>query len=76
MTRKIGRNEPCVCGSDKKYKHCCLNKNKPGLPRKFKATVLGTKLPQTTQEPAPAQPEVDLIQRTFAPVMDSENPNS
>ena len=21
--RKIGRNEPCPCGSDKKYKHCC-----------------------------------------------------
>ena len=20
---KIGRNEPCVCGSGKKYKHCC-----------------------------------------------------
>jgi hypothetical protein len=23
---KIGRNEPCVCGSGKKYKHCCLRK--------------------------------------------------
>jgi len=21
----IGRNEPCPCGSGKKYKHCCLN---------------------------------------------------
>ena len=21
--RKIGRNEPCPCGSDKKYKQCC-----------------------------------------------------
>ena len=25
-TRKIGRNEPCPCGSGKKYKRCCLNK--------------------------------------------------
>lgn len=24
--RKIGRNDPCPCGSGKKYKHCCLNK--------------------------------------------------
>jgi len=24
---KIGRNAPCPCGSGKKYKHCCLNKN-------------------------------------------------
>ena len=23
---KIGRNEPCPCGSGKKYKKCCLNK--------------------------------------------------
>lgn len=23
MTNKIGRNDPCPCGSGKKYKHCC-----------------------------------------------------
>ena len=23
---KIGRNEPCPCGSGKKYKNCCRNK--------------------------------------------------
>jgi hypothetical protein len=23
---KIGRNDPCVCGSGKKYKNCCINK--------------------------------------------------
>ena len=27
VTRKIGRNEPCICGSGKKYKFCCLNKS-------------------------------------------------
>ena len=26
-TRKIGRNEPCTCGSGKKYKKCCLRKH-------------------------------------------------
>ena len=25
-TNKPGRNDPCPCGSGKKYKHCCLNK--------------------------------------------------
>jgi len=25
---KIGRNDPCPCGSGKKYKKCCLNLNK------------------------------------------------
>ena len=21
--KKVSRNEPCICGSGKKYKHCC-----------------------------------------------------
>jgi predicted aspartyl protease len=25
-TPKVGRNDPCPCGSGKKYKKCCLNK--------------------------------------------------
>ena len=25
---EIGRNDPCPCGSGKKYKHCCLDKDK------------------------------------------------
>jgi tetratricopeptide (TPR) repeat protein len=28
MSRKINRNDPCPCGSGKKYKHCCLKKKK------------------------------------------------
>ena len=24
--KKIGRNDPCPCGSGKKYKYCCMNK--------------------------------------------------
>ena len=24
--KKIGRNDPCPCGSGKKYKQCCMNK--------------------------------------------------
>ncbi len=31
QSRKIGRNDPCPCGSGKKYKHCCLNKPKSPL---------------------------------------------
>lgn len=26
--RKIGRNDPCPCGSGRKYKHCCLEKKR------------------------------------------------
>ena len=27
MARKVRRNEPCPCGSGKKYKHCCMRKD-------------------------------------------------
>ena len=28
---QAGRNDPCPCGSGKKYKRCCLGKGSPGL---------------------------------------------
>src|SRR5262245_36264842 len=28
---KIGRNDPCACGSDLKYKDCCLKKVEQGI---------------------------------------------
>jgi len=27
MPEKIGRNDPCPCGSGKKYKNCCMGKD-------------------------------------------------
>jgi hypothetical protein len=29
-TERIGRNDPCPCGSGKKFKKCCYGKNQPG----------------------------------------------
>lgn len=50
MNEKIGRNDPCPCGSGKKYKSCCINKPKPPP---FKAKLL-------------SQPKsIDLMSRTF-----------
>lgn len=45
MEEKLGRNDPCSCGSGKKYKNCCLHKKEtktftPEGKRKFKATLL------------------------------------
>jgi|UPI0003727A22 hypothetical protein len=28
LSEKVGRNDPCPCGSGKKYKKCCLNSNR------------------------------------------------
>lgn len=30
--RKVGRNEPCPCGSGRKYKQCCGRDGEPGIP--------------------------------------------
>lgn len=29
-SKKLGRNDPCPCGSGKKFKKCCLNKSRQG----------------------------------------------
>ena len=29
---RIGRNDPCPCGSGKKFKNCCMDKNRPMSP--------------------------------------------
>ena len=36
---KIGRNDPCPCGSGKKYKNCCLRKETMGIPDRIKQAV-------------------------------------
>jgi hypothetical protein len=28
---KIGRNDPCPCGSGRKYKHCCIQSHTPSI---------------------------------------------
>lgn len=43
MTKKVGRNDPCPCGSGKKYKKCC--EMRLGPKRKFQATVLSGGVP-------------------------------
>ncbi len=39
MNKKVGRNDPCSCGSGKKYKKCCEAKHKH---KKFEAKVLSS----------------------------------
>lgn len=42
INKKIGRNDPCPCGSGKKYKQCCHDKAQAQQPRR-------TMLPQAMQ---------------------------
>lgn len=78
MTQKIGRNDLCPCGSGKKYKVCCLKKQKPRPlgQRRFKATVLNSKQPPIAAE-NPSTEEVqdeglDLIARVHGGIAEDQ----
>ena len=65
MNSKLNRNDPCSCGSGKKYKNCCLSKDEqsasrsPLAKRKLKATWVN----------APAGQ--NLMERAFGTAMES-----
>ena len=53
MNTKAGRNDPCPCGSGKKYKQCCLLKSASKKGKKLTAKWIN----------APSGP--NLMERTF-----------
>ena len=54
-SRSLGRNDPCHCGSGKKYKQCCLAKDETKeREARTKASSAGTAEP--VGEPAKATP--------------------
>lgn len=45
-----GRNEPCYCGSGRKYKHCCLSKDeKKAAKARAKAAAAAADRPAETE---------------------------
>lgn len=74
---KVGRNDPCPCGSGKKYKNCCLQKKQQQQgsslgKRKFTAKVLTKGVNQSenrlSQEQAQEKAAIDyaaLMERSF-----------
>ncbi len=45
-----GRNDPCHCGSGKKYKQCCLDKDEAAA-REERAKAVGAAVPGESAEP-------------------------
>jgi hypothetical protein len=45
---KVHRNDPCPCGSGKKYKQCCMNKDQ--APRRQRAALAGQLASRETSE--------------------------
>lgn len=58
-----GRNAPCYCGSGKKYKHCCLDKNYAVVREKCAAASkknMGATLPPAAEAPRPPAPKRNI----------------
>lgn len=51
---QLGRNEPCYCGSGKKYKKCCLSNGRSA---------------GTADEPHSSRNEVDILDRAIPPAV-------
>ncbi len=49
-----GRNQPCHCGSGRKYKHCCLEKDDAAAAAARATTAAGADA-QPAEAPAPAR---------------------
>jgi hypothetical protein len=68
---KIGRNDPCPCGSGKKYKRCCLEKDETAE-RKFAAAAsvpqrqIGTVAAEIAERLAAGAYEVDETEDELA----------
>lgn len=46
---KISRNDPCPCGSGKKYKNCCMNKTSSQLEKKIRKLGIVLKTPEQVE---------------------------
>jgi hypothetical protein len=63
----VGRNEPCPCGSGKKYKQCCLDKDEArAREARAKAHAETTEAPPTPAAPAHGAPPAPR-QKTHQP---------
>jgi hypothetical protein len=68
---KVGRNDPCTCGSGKKYKKCCELKQKH---KKLSAEVVSTALPQTQATQETSKVSSLFFKRASAPKAPAEEP--
>jgi hypothetical protein len=62
ITDHLGRNDPCRCGSGRKYKHCCLEKDE--------AKARAARAKAAEEAPAPAEtttPAKETKHRTEQP---------
>jgi SEC-C motif-containing protein len=62
---KLGRNDPCHCGSGKKYKQCCLTKDEAAA-REVRAKA-AAQAPAPEASPAKTPAQATARQQTHQP---------
>jgi SEC-C motif len=71
-TARPGRNEPCACGSGRKYKHCCLAKDEA---KAAAARAKAAAKPRAPEAPEGSEPsDAPAPGRTRAPKHQTEQP--
>ncbi len=60
----LGRNEPCHCGSGRKYKHCCLDKDEAAA-RAASAEAAQTTPAANAENAAPVRPPKHQTQQPW-----------
>ncbi len=61
----LGRNDPCHCGSGKKYKKCCIDKDAEAA--RASATAAGAVAAAPPQAPAPPPARAEPVSPTVLP---------
>lgn len=69
MNQKVGRNDPCPCGSGKKYKKCCEKKSY--LQRKSTSVLTGSKAVDKVAKAAQGAKVGSLFSKFVAPAAES-----
>ena len=64
--KNLGRNDPCHCGSGKKYKNCCLAKDEAAA-REARAKAAAEAAAETPAEPAKTGPAAAPRPKTRQP---------
>lgn len=67
--KKVGRNDPCPCGSGKKYKKCC--EERLGPKKKFQASLLTEK---TSLQGKASQISLNFFNKPLLPPAEPRKP--
>jgi hypothetical protein len=62
--QKVGRNDPCPCGSGKKYKKCCEEKQRH---KKFNAALISPAEPKLESADKAAKISTGFFHRAVSP---------